>query len=53
MISRSRWQKIQSLFEEVADSGPTERAARLAASCKNDLDLQKSVESLLASDQRT
>jgi serine/threonine protein kinase/Tfp pilus assembly protein PilF len=53
MISRSRWQKIQALFEEIVDSGPTERAARLAASCKNDLDLQKSVESLLASDQRT
>ncbi|MGA2189045.1 MAG: serine/threonine-protein kinase [Steroidobacteraceae bacterium] len=53
MISRTRWQKIQSLFEEVADSGPVEREARLARSCGDDADLRKSVESLLASDQRT
>jgi serine/threonine protein kinase/tetratricopeptide (TPR) repeat protein len=53
MISRARWQKIQSLFEEVVDSGPAEREARLANSCRNDADLRNSVESLLASDQKT
>ena len=53
MISRARWQKIQSLFEEIADSGPAERAARLASSCGDDTDLRNSVESLLVSDQRT
>jgi serine/threonine protein kinase/Tfp pilus assembly protein PilF len=53
MISRARWQKIQSLFEEIADSGPAEREARLARSCGDDADLRKSVESLLASDRRT
>jgi serine/threonine protein kinase/tetratricopeptide (TPR) repeat protein len=53
MISRARWQKIQSLFEEIVDTPPAERAARLASSCKDDAELRNSVESLLASDQRT
>ena len=53
MISRARWQKIQALFEEIADSHPAERAARLASSCGDDTDLRISVESLLISDQRT
>jgi serine/threonine protein kinase/tetratricopeptide (TPR) repeat protein len=53
MIPRARWQKIQSLFEEVVDSGPEERLARLATSCQGDSELRDSVEALLASDQRT
>jgi serine/threonine protein kinase/Flp pilus assembly protein TadD len=53
VISRARWQKIQSLFDEVVDSGPDERAARLAESCREDPELRHSVESLLASDHRT
>jgi eukaryotic-like serine/threonine-protein kinase len=52
MISRARWQQIQSVFEDVIDASPTERANRLAASCGSDTDLKHSVESLLASDQR-
>ena len=44
MIPRARWQKIQSLFEEVVDSGPEERVARLASSCQGDSDLRHSVE---------
>lgn len=53
MIPRARWQKIQSLFEEIVDSGPEERDARLASYCQDDGDLRDSVEALLASDQRT
>ena len=53
MIPRARWQKIQSLFDEVVDSAPEERVARLASSCQGDSDLRNSVEALLASDQRT
>jgi eukaryotic-like serine/threonine-protein kinase len=53
MISRARWQQIQSLFEEVIDVAPPERAMRLASSCGDDVDLKRSVESLLASDERT
>ena len=53
MITRARWQQIQALFEEVIDTGPAERAAHLANSCRDDTDLRLSVESLLASDQRT
>jgi serine/threonine protein kinase/tetratricopeptide (TPR) repeat protein len=53
MISRARWQKIQALFEEVVDTAPAERAHRLADSCRNDTELRESVESLLASDEKT
>jgi serine/threonine protein kinase/Tfp pilus assembly protein PilF len=53
MISRSRWQQIQSLFEEVMDSPPTEREMRLTSSCGDDSELKRSVQALLASDQRT
>ena len=53
MISRARWQKIQSLFEEVVDVPQPERASRLADSCGADMELRHSVESLLASDERT
>jgi eukaryotic-like serine/threonine-protein kinase len=52
MIPRARWQQIQSLFEELADAGEGERAARLAKACGEDLELRSSVESLLRSDQR-
>ena len=40
MIPRARWQKIQSLFEEVVDSGPEERVARLASPCQGDSELR-------------
>jgi serine/threonine protein kinase/tetratricopeptide (TPR) repeat protein len=51
MISRSRWQQIRSLFDEVVDAAPEERAARLAGRCRHDAELRDSVESLLAADQ--
>jgi len=53
MISRARWQKIQAVFDELVDAAPADRATRLAEHCGNDADLRTSVESLLASDQRT
>jgi serine/threonine protein kinase/Tfp pilus assembly protein PilF len=53
VISRARWQRIQSVFEEVIDIPPQERAGRLANSCGSDSELKRSVESLLASDERT
>jgi len=53
MTSRARWHKIQALFEQVIDSSPEERAARLADSCAGDAELRNSVEALLASDQKT
>lgn len=53
MIPRSRWQRIQSLFEETLDAPPAERATRLESACAGDADLRRSVESLLASDQST
>ena len=53
MIPRTRWQRIQSLFEEVVDVPAPERASVLADSCGGDADLQRSVESLLASDEKT
>jgi serine/threonine protein kinase len=52
MIPRARWQQIQSLFEELIDTGAGERAARLASACGEDVELRSSVESLLKSDGR-
>ena len=53
MIPRARWQQIQSLFEQMLDTGDGERAARLGLACGDDLDLRSSVESLLKSDARS
>ena len=53
MIPRARWQQIHSVFEQVIDTPPEERWARLADSCGIDTDLRRSVESLLTSDQST
>src|SRR5260370_15816360 len=52
MIRRARWQQIQSLFEQMIDTGTGERTARLASACGDDLELRASVESLLKSDAR-
>jgi hypothetical protein len=49
MIPKARWQQIQSLFEQVVDSGTGERAAYLAHACGDDMELRSSVESLLES----
>lgn len=53
MMSRERWQRVQSVFDEVADMAPDERGERLARSCGEDLELRRSVESLLAADGLT
>jgi serine/threonine protein kinase/tetratricopeptide (TPR) repeat protein len=52
MIPRARWQQIQSLFEQMIDTGAGDRAARLGEACGDDLDLRASVESMLKSDAR-
>jgi serine/threonine protein kinase len=52
MIPRARWQQIQSLFEQLIDTGPSERVVRLGLACGDDHDLRTSVESLLNSDER-
>jgi serine/threonine protein kinase/tetratricopeptide (TPR) repeat protein len=52
VIPRGRWQQIQSLFEELVDTGAGDRAERLAKACGDDFELRSSVESLLQSDQR-
>src|ERR1700722_15463656 len=52
MIPRARWQQIQSLFEQMIDTGAGERAARLANACGDDMELRASVESMLKSDAR-
>jgi eukaryotic-like serine/threonine-protein kinase len=50
MLPRARWQKIQSLFEELADVNSAERLARLDKACGDDSDLRVSVQSLLTAD---
>jgi serine/threonine protein kinase len=51
MIPKARWQQIQSLFDELVDSGTADREARLARACGDDAELRKSVRSLLESDR--
>lgn len=53
MMTRARWQRIQSVFIELTDMPPAERAQHLARSCGEDAELRRSVESLLASDQHS
>ena len=53
MISPLRWQRIQSLFEELIDAREDERTARLDSACGDDQELRASVESLLRSDARS
>jgi Tfp pilus assembly protein PilF len=45
-----RWQRIGELFDELADLGAAERAARLDAACGGDPGLRAEVESLLRHD---
>jgi eukaryotic-like serine/threonine-protein kinase len=52
MIPRARWQQIQSLFEQMIDTGANEREQRLSIACGSDIDLRSSVESMLKSDAR-
>jgi eukaryotic-like serine/threonine-protein kinase len=50
MIPRARWEQIQSLFEQLIDTGENERSVHLARACGDDVELRSSVESLLKSD---
>src|SRR5882672_10768419 len=52
MIPRARWLEVQSLFEQLIDEDAGDRTSRLASVCGDDLELRRSVESLLESDQR-
>ena len=52
MISRTRWQEVQSAFEKVIDIEGAQQAIELDSICGNDSDLRRSVESLLAFDGR-
>jgi eukaryotic-like serine/threonine-protein kinase len=51
MSDRARWQRIQALFDELADAPTIERSSRLAVECAADPELRASVESLLAKDK--
>jgi tetratricopeptide (TPR) repeat protein len=47
----ARWRRVWQLFDEVVEHHPSERDARLARACADDLDLRRDVESLLAHDR--
>ncbi len=51
MIPRTRWQQIQSLFDQLIDTSESERTTRLDLACGDDAELRMSVESMLASDR--
>ncbi len=46
-LSPERWQQVQQLFDEIAESEPEDRAARLDEACRDDPALREEVESLL------
>ena len=52
MTLNARWQRIQSLFDRVADLPEPARSAQLAEHCADDPELRASLESLLKRDQR-
>ena len=52
MTLHARWQRIQTLFDRVADLSEPARSAQLAEQCADDPELRASVESLLKRDQR-
>lgn len=51
-MSTDRWQRVQDLFAAAIDCDETDRAQLLGARCGGDPDLQREVESLLASHDR-
>jgi len=53
MISSERWQRIESLFGELIAADAVERRRRLLLIGAEDAQLRSSVESLLASDERS
>ncbi len=50
MSERARWEEIQSAFERLVDVDGARRAIELDSICGSDVDLRRSVESLLAFD---
>ena len=49
-MDSGRWGRVEDLFHEAADLGPTERSAFLDRVCREDGELRREVESLLAAD---
>jgi eukaryotic-like serine/threonine-protein kinase len=52
MMLNSRWQRIQSLFDQVADLQEPARSEQLAHRCADDPELRASVEALIKRDRR-
>jgi TolB-like protein/tetratricopeptide (TPR) repeat protein len=50
-MTLERWAEIKRLFDAAVALGPAERSAFIAASCANDEDLCRELESLLAADK--
>ena len=48
-MTPARWQQIDELFQQVMDLGEAERIAILDASCREDAELRREIESLIAS----
>ena len=48
MVNRRRWQQVEQLYSSALKQEPNQRAAFLSDSCKDDEDLRREVEALLA-----
>jgi TolB-like protein/class 3 adenylate cyclase/tRNA A-37 threonylcarbamoyl transferase component Bud32 len=49
-MTAERWQQIKAIFDSAVECDPTERAELVSQRCGGDAELQREVESLLASD---
>ena len=52
-MNTTRWQRIESVFEDARRRAPAERAAFLDESCGADAEVRAEVASLRASDERS
>jgi WD40 repeat protein/serine/threonine protein kinase len=52
-MTPERWQLVKAIFDQAVEREPASRAAFIHERCGNDEELQREVESLLASDQET
>ena len=52
MMPNSRWQRMQTLFDQVADLQEPARSEQLAHRCADDPELRASVEALIKRDRR-
>jgi hypothetical protein len=52
-MTPERWRQVRAIFDDAVESSPASRAGLIRQRCGDDEELQREVESLLASDRET